>query len=163
MGFNWLEGTNKQTEHWKMSNDSLMREDFLCTWSIELVVKRQIDSDKQKWGSVGRSTIKQDISSFALCLSLFIHSSCQRRNVCFVSGNASLISEALRHYQRLENETNRERLVEKSSRKSEKQHRRPYQIKECKIRPIIVQQAVTHKIKVGGSLLLSQSDRSFFF
>jgi hypothetical protein len=52
-----------------------------------------------------------------------------------------LISEALRHYQRLENE--------KSTRKSDKeQHRRHYHIKECKIRPIIVQQAITHKIKV---------------
>ena len=81
---------------------------------------------------------------------------------CFLSlGNASLISEALRHYQRLENETNRERLNEKSARKSEKQHRRHYQIKECQIRPIIVQQAVTHKIKVSGTLLLNQSEPRF--
>ena len=61
----------------------------------------------------------------------------------FSLGNAALISEALRHYQRLENENHRE----KSSRKSDKQHRRHYHIKECKIRPIIVQQAVTHKIR----------------
>ena len=60
----------------------------------------------------------------------------------FLLGNTALISEALRHYQRLENE--------KSTRKStsDKQQRRHYHIKECKIRPIIVQQAVTHKIKV---------------
>ncbi|CAF4678654.1 unnamed protein product [Rotaria sp. Silwood1] len=60
--------------------------------------------------------------------------------------NASLISEALRHYQRLENENKQEKFIEKLTNKSDK-HRRHYQIKECKIRPIIVQQAVTHKIK----------------
>ena len=60
-------------------------------------------------------------------------------------GNASLISEALRHYQRLENESTRERAIEKSGGK---QHRRPYHIKESRIRPVIVQQAVTQKIKV---------------
>ncbi|CAF1008117.1 unnamed protein product [Adineta steineri] len=65
---------------------------------------------------------------------------------CSLKRNGTLISEALRHYQRLENENNGEKLIEKSARKSEK-HRRQYQIKECKIRPIIVQQAVTHKIK----------------
>lgn len=64
--------------------------------------------------------------------------------VLFVLGNAALISEALRHYQRLEND---ERLIEKSTRKSEKQ-RRHYHLKECRIRPILIQQAVTHKIKV---------------
>jgi hypothetical protein len=59
----------------------------------------------------------------------------------FFLGNTALISEALRHYQRLENE--------KSTRKSsDKQQRRHYHLKEYKIRPIIVQQAVTHKIKV---------------
>ena len=57
-------------------------------------------------------------------------------------GNTALISEALRHYQRLENETN----GKKSDRQ---QHRRHYHIKECKIRPIIIQQAVTHRIKVS--------------
>jgi hypothetical protein len=62
------------------------------------------------------------------------------RNLIRLIGNGTLISEALRHYQRLENETN--------GGKSDKQHRRHYHIKECKIRPIIVQQAVTHKIKV---------------
>ncbi len=54
-----------------------------------------------------------------------------------------MISEALRHYQRLENE---EKIITK---KSDKQHGRHYHIKECQIRPIIVQQAVTHKIKVS--------------
>ncbi|CAF2117751.1 unnamed protein product [Rotaria magnacalcarata] len=61
-------------------------------------------------------------------------------------GNASLISEALRHYQRLENENNGETNLPKLTRKSDK-HRRPYHIRECRIRPIIVQQAVTHKLK----------------
>ncbi len=64
-------------------------------------------------------------------------------------GNASLISEALRHYQRIENENHGERIIEKSTKKSDKQHHRHHHIKECKIRPIIVQQAVTHKIKVS--------------
>lgn len=63
----------------------------------------------------------------------------------FILGNAALISEALRHYQRLEND---ERLIDKSTtRKSDKQ-RRHYHLKECRIRPILIQQAVTHKIKV---------------
>ncbi|CAF1046707.1 unnamed protein product [Adineta ricciae] len=61
-------------------------------------------------------------------------------------GNGTLISEALRHYQRLENENQGEKIREKTARKSDK-HRRHYQIKECRIRPIIVQQAITHKIK----------------
>jgi hypothetical protein len=74
---------------------------------------------------------------------------CLSNCICFLFlGNAALISEALRHYQRLENENNGERIIEKSARKSEK-HRRHYHIKECKIRPIIIQQAVTHKIKVS--------------
>ena len=63
-------------------------------------------------------------------------------------GNASLISEALRHYQRLENESNGEAIIEKLTKKPDK-NRHHYHIKECKIRPIIVQQAVTHKIRVS--------------
>ena len=66
----------------------------------------------------------------------------------FCLGNGTLISEALRHYQRLENENQGEKIREKTARKSDK-HRRHYQIKECRIRPIIVQQAATHKIKVS--------------
>jgi hypothetical protein len=68
-------------------------------------------------------------------------------------GNTALISEALRHYQRLENETN----GKKSDR--QQQHRRHYHVKECKIRPIIIQQAVTHKIKV---CLIKNKQRNSF-
>jgi len=61
-------------------------------------------------------------------------------------GNASLISEALRHYQRLE----RQNDGETSTRKLDKQNRRHYQnVKECKFRPLVIEQAVTHKIKVS--------------
>lgn len=67
--------------------------------------------------------------------------------IFFVLGNAALISEALRHYQRLENENQEEKII--PTKKSDKQQRRHYHIKECQIRPIIVQQAVTHKIKVS--------------
>lgn len=66
----------------------------------------------------------------------------------FHLGNASLISEALRHYQRLENENHSEKIIEKLAKRSDK-NRHHYHIKECKIRPIIVHQAVTHKIKVS--------------
>jgi hypothetical protein len=55
-----------------------------------------------------------------------------------------LISEALRHYQRLENE----KSTRKSSDKQQQQRHHYHHLKEYKIRPIIVQQAVTHKIRV---------------
>ncbi|CAF5013852.1 unnamed protein product, partial [Rotaria socialis] len=60
--------------------------------------------------------------------------------------NASLISEALRHYQRLE----RQNDEEISTRKLDKQNRRNYQhVKECKFQPIAIEQAVPQKIKVS--------------
>jgi hypothetical protein len=64
----------------------------------------------------------------------------------FVLGNASLISEALRHYQRLE----RHNDGEISTRELDKQNRRHYQhVKEYKFRPSVIEQAVTHEIKVS--------------
>ncbi|CAF1373512.1 unnamed protein product [Rotaria sordida] len=63
---------------------------------------------------------------------------------CSLKRNSSLISEALRHYQRLE----RQNDGEISTKKLDKQNRRHYQhVKECKFRPIGIQQAVTQKIK----------------
>ncbi|CAF4579696.1 unnamed protein product, partial [Rotaria sp. Silwood2] len=64
--------------------------------------------------------------------------------IFFCLGNSSLISEALRHYQRLE----RQNDEETSTRKLDKQNRRHYQhVKECKFRPIVIEQGVTQKIK----------------
>ncbi|CAF1134148.1 unnamed protein product [Rotaria sp. Silwood1] len=63
---------------------------------------------------------------------------------CCLKRNSSLISEALRHYQRLE----RQNDGEISTRKLDKQNRRHYQhVKECKFRPIVIEQAVTQKLK----------------
>jgi hypothetical protein len=55
-------------------------------------------------------------------------------------GNASLISEALRHYQRLERQNDGETSTIKNS---DKQNRRHYQhVKECKF-------SLTQKLKVS--------------
>ncbi|UJR09777.1 hypothetical protein I4U23_014004 [Adineta vaga] len=63
---------------------------------------------------------------------------------CSLKRNASLISEALRHYQRLE----RQNDGETSTRKLDKQNRRHYQhVNECKFRPLVIEHAVTHKIQ----------------
>ncbi|CAF1128972.1 unnamed protein product [Rotaria magnacalcarata] len=63
---------------------------------------------------------------------------------CSLKRNASLISEALRHYQRLE----RQNDEEVSTRKLDKQNRRNYQhVKECKFQPIVIEQTVPQKIK----------------
>ncbi|CAF1294728.1 unnamed protein product [Adineta steineri] len=63
---------------------------------------------------------------------------------CSLKRNASLISEALRHYQRLE----RQNDGETSTKKLDKQNRRHYQhVNECKFRPVVIENAVTHKIK----------------
>ncbi|UJR36306.1 hypothetical protein I4U23_029034 [Adineta vaga] len=95
---------------------------------------------------------KNDLNDYQISSKLNTLQSTAGQNTMFMLdnhqlfGNGTLISEALRHYQRLENDNQGERIREKTTRKSDK-HRRQYQIKECKIRPIIVHQAVTHKIK----------------
>ena len=66
----------------------------------------------------------------------------------FFQGNASLISEALRHYQRVENEHLRGEKKHRKKSDQQQTSRRHYHIKECKIRPIVIHQAVTQKIKV---------------
>ena len=67
-------------------------------------------------------------------------------------GNASLISEALRHYQRLEHQNGG---GETSTKKLDKQHRRHYQhVNECKFRPLVIEHAVTHKIQVSTIIFI---------